>query len=575
MLKKMLRANCWLLVIAIISVYTPALGKEICLGDINNDGRIRIADAILALKAAVGLKNLSEEEKISADVSGPGGKPDGRVTIADAVKILKASVTNEQLPCVTIGTPLPSPLFKVENNQAVIAWQEVKDKPFAQVEFRQDNELVTQNVEQSSQLILKGDYQYIPEKKLFQNDYIAFQKFLPSKPVVVSVSVASAKEGPYAKIAEGTIQPFIHHNDLGDSSQLEITQPVPDQAPVGQAITVAGKTKIALRSKAFVTPPSGIPITVEVVSSKPLQDSFFGPLIPEGGDFSLTFVPKEPGAWVIEVNEAGGLAVINRPVYVGDGIPLIPSPLDQREDLSPDPLDPVKGRQEWLQLINLDRTSFGLEPVVLDEILSKASQGHVEDMVNRGFFGHLSPEGKGPEDRAIAAGAPDTLTVSENLSLGSSIREMEAGLMASAVHRVNILDSRWTRVGLGMKKQDKEGPLGPANLIIGAQLFGVLPGEKPLPIDAFDGVELDQPFPTLFNPGKAVVISGKVKDPKVKKVLVFFVPSAGDPIIFPADVVESRFTVSVEFKLTQIGLWRAGISLDGQSSNVFYVVVKK
>lgn len=573
MLKRVLRANYWLLMIAIISVPTPVLCREICLGDINQDRRIRIADAILALKAAVGLRSLSEEEKIAADVTGPGGKPDGRVTIADAVRILKASVTNEQFPCVTVGAPLPSPLFKVENNQTVILWQEVKDKPFIQVEFRQDNEIVTRRVEQSSQLILKGDYQYIPEKKLFQNDYMDFQRFLPKKPVVVSVSVAPAKEGPYEKIAEGVIQPFVHHNDLGDSSQLEITQPVPDQAPVGQTITVTGKTKIALRSKAFVTPPSGIPTTVEMVSSKPLQDSLFGTLIPEGGDFNLTFVPNEPGAWVIEVNEAGGLAVINRPVYVGDGIPLIPSPLDQREDFSAEPLDPAKGRQEWLQLINFDRTSFGLEPTVLDEILSKASQGHVEDMINRGFFGHLSPEGKDPWDRALAAGAPDTITVSENLALGSSIREMEAGLMASAVHRVNILDPRWTRVGLGLKKLDKEGPLGPANLIVGAQLFGVLPGEKPLPIDSFDGVELDQPFPTLFNPGKAVTISGKVST-EVKKVIVFFAPLVGDPILFPADVVDGRFTVSIEFKLTQIGLWRAGISLDGQSSKVFYVVVK-
>ncbi|MEG1846654.1 MAG: leucine-rich repeat protein, partial [Oscillospiraceae bacterium] len=54
------------------------------LGDVNGDGKVTAADAILALRAEAKLITLSQEELWAADVTG-----DSEVTAADAIKILR------------------------------------------------------------------------------------------------------------------------------------------------------------------------------------------------------------------------------------------------------------------------------------------------------------------------------------------------------------------------------------------------------------------------------------------------------------------------------------------------------
>lgn len=57
-------------------------------GDVDDDGRITVADAILALRAAVGLASgWSDDRQAAADVDG-----DGRVDLTDVIQILRAAV---------------------------------------------------------------------------------------------------------------------------------------------------------------------------------------------------------------------------------------------------------------------------------------------------------------------------------------------------------------------------------------------------------------------------------------------------------------------------------------------------
>ena len=46
------------------------------------------------------------------------------------------------------------------------------------------------------------------------------------------------------------------------------------------------------------------------------------------------------------------------------------------------------------------------QAILLDPRLSQAARGHALDMVTRGYFGHTSPEGVGPNERARRAGYP-------------------------------------------------------------------------------------------------------------------------------------------------------------------------
>ena len=57
------------------------------LGDVNGDGKVNAADALLALQDSVKLTELSGEQKDKADMNN-----DGRVDAADALEILQKSV---------------------------------------------------------------------------------------------------------------------------------------------------------------------------------------------------------------------------------------------------------------------------------------------------------------------------------------------------------------------------------------------------------------------------------------------------------------------------------------------------
>jgi uncharacterized protein YkwD len=80
-----------------------------------------------------------------------------------------------------------------------------------------------------------------------------------------------------------------------------------------------------------------------------------------------------------------------------------------------DGLTPSQARRYMVQLINRDRASLGLAPVVLDEAVpTRAGQAHAEDMAAHGYLGHWGTDGSVPEQRFTAAGGTDM--VLENAS---------------------------------------------------------------------------------------------------------------------------------------------------------------
>ena len=49
--------------------------------------------------------------------------------------------------------------------------------------------------------------------------------------------------------------------------------------------------------------------------------------------------------------------------------------------------------QEMLELVNQERAKVGAAPLKLDERLNASAQEKADDMQNRGYYGHVSPEG--------------------------------------------------------------------------------------------------------------------------------------------------------------------------------------
>jgi len=104
---------------------------------------------------------------------------------------------------------------------------------------------------------------------------------------------------------------------------------------------------------------------------------------------------------------------------------------------------------KMLDLVNQERRKVGLQPLQADPELRKVALAHSADMFRRGYFAHLTPEGKDPFDRMRDAHVRFTLA-GENLALAQTLPIAHEGLMNSPGHRENILRTGFGRVGIGI-----------------------------------------------------------------------------------------------------------------------------
>jgi uncharacterized protein YkwD len=112
--------------------------------------------------------------------------------------------------------------------------------------------------------------------------------------------------------------------------------------------------------------------------------------------------------------------------------------------------DVPAARETMLHVVNAARLVAGRPPLDLDPRLNAAAQAHADDMLARTYYAHESPEHTLPRARLLAAGYTADV-VGENLAAGQTSVEivMEAWLH-SADHRRNLLDPRFTQLGVGI-----------------------------------------------------------------------------------------------------------------------------
>jgi uncharacterized protein YkwD len=95
------------------------------------------------------------------------------------------------------------------------------------------------------------------------------------------------------------------------------------------------------------------------------------------------------------------------------------------------------------------RRAFGpAPPLVLSGALGGVALGHAADMANRNYFEHEDLAGHSPADRVRAVGYKEKL-VGENIAYGpGSIEEVVQGWLDSPGHCENIMDPRFTEMGI-------------------------------------------------------------------------------------------------------------------------------
>ena len=105
--------------------------------------------------------------------------------------------------------------------------------------------------------------------------------------------------------------------------------------------------------------------------------------------------------------------------------------------------------QLMVDVINQERIAAGLNPVKVDLRLASVGRTKANDMKVNNYFSHTSPTYGSPWAMMQQVG----ITVrwaGENISGNKSVAGAMASLMLSPGHRANILDPRFTHVGVGI-----------------------------------------------------------------------------------------------------------------------------
>ncbi len=138
----------------------------------------------------------------------------------------------------------------------------------------------------------------------------------------------------------------------------------------------------------------------------------------------------------------------------------------KKEITNPPPLRAIRESQQSLltqagtiKWTNIQRANNGiLPPLAENALLDDAAIRKVQDMFNRQYFEHISPDGKNVGNLVEGYGY-EYIAVGENLALGNykDDQELVQAWMDSPGHRANILNSRFREIGVAVGRGLFEG----------------------------------------------------------------------------------------------------------------------
>lgn len=158
-------------------------------------------------------------------------------------------------------------------------------------------------------------------------------------------------------------------------------------------------------------------------------------------------------------------------------------------------------------LANESRQSASGEKILsVNQLLEEAARLKAEDMAKNGYFAHTSPDGKTPWywlDKASYV----FKYAGENLAINfTDSEETHKAWLASELHRANIMNEKFSEIGVGMAKGIYQG----RPTVFVAEFFGT-PADQPFPVEVKKRLEAAAP---VTPPGELAVAIPEV-GPKV------------------------------------------------------------
>lgn len=314
----------------------------------------------------------------------------------------------------------------------------------------------------------------------------------PPRLVVVEMPVDS--QGCHREIGPGC-------RDAVESLVAQVRTTLPDAQPLLFGVGVAGlpngstRMMVAVLERAIELDP--LPLAVGGKGSVTVAGRLLGsrsaprvdvvgpsgpiaPVVPRvaaNGRFSARVGCQDgPGAYQVEVLAEGphGIEVVaNFPVYCGTEPP--GSIAVVVEQIDPSVTPEQIARANFLHL-NEERRSRGLSPLEWDANAAAIAHGHSRDMHDHGFVGHTSPTTGDVTARFSAAGL-QSVVIRENVARGYGPKGIHDSLMNSPGHRVNILATDVTHVGVGVVMGEPETDVaGAPRTVFATQNFFRKPG---------------------------------------------------------------------------------------------------
>lgn len=100
--------------------------------------------------------------------------------------------------------------------------------------------------------------------------------------------------------------------------------------------------------------------------------------------------------------------------------------------------------------VNAHRAGLALEPLTWHPGAAAVAQAHSEDMVRRGYFAHVDPDGNDTADRLAAANVLFWSAAENIATKAPSADSALAAWLASDGHRANLESAELTHQGIGV-----------------------------------------------------------------------------------------------------------------------------
>lgn len=218
----------------------------------------------------------------------------------------------------------------------------------------------------------------------------------------------------------------------------------------------------ALGSAASTVPSSNTTATTGAPSTTP-TDGLTTPAAPTVGVTTVTVPPTAPRT------TAGTKNPRPKPTKPSQSRPTATKTTEPEPSDTPQP--PATGggtsaqERQVLDYTNQIREQQGCGPLRLDSALVEAAGKHASDMVRRHYMDHTNPDGQDPGDRMAAAGYRGS-GWGENIAAGyDSAQKVVAAWMQSDGHRKNILNCKFTSIGIGYDAGRVKSDLGPGSWV--------------------------------------------------------------------------------------------------------------